>query len=566
MLTELRISNFGVIEQLTVEFHQGFTVLTGETGAGKSLLIDALALLIGGRASSDHIRSGTEEAHLEGVFSLSQDHPLLGSLRQNNLIEPSATELIIHRTLSRSGRNRNYLNASPVPLHILEMFGGTLIEIHGQHDQQSLLSADTQRDALDAFGHLKGLRESYETAYEALRERRQRLDELRRQIHERRQREEYVRYQYQEIHGAAPKPDEDIALAAERRKLSSAQRVRELAQQVYDLLYGAEEGVLHALASVAKVVQQLEAMDVGTETWGFFSAEATVQLQELARMVRDYRDHIEDDPEHLSRVERRLEDLERIKKKYGGSLDAVIKHAETLQEELSTADTDAIRVADEEREVFETESQVHALAARLSCKRSEAAKDFQEQVARELTALMRKRTQFEVVVAKRSDEQAGSTGQDRVVFRLSANPGEPLQPLAQVASGGELSRVMLALKSVLAGTDHVPILIFDEVDSGVGGAVAEVMGKRLRTLGAHHQVFCVTHLPQVASQAHRHCLVDKQVKQKRTVTQVRELRPEEREAEIARMLGGVTVTKNVRAAAAEMIGGAQKPPQAGSGR
>ena len=179
---------------------------------------------------------------------------------------------------------------------------------------------------------------------------------------------------------------------------------------------------------------------------------------------------------------------------------------------------------------------------------------------------MMKRTQFEVMVEKRSDDHAGLTGQDRVVFRLSANPGEPLRPLAQVASGGELSRVMLALKSVLAGTDHVPILIFDEVDSGVGGAVAEVMGKRLRTLGTHRQVFCVTHLPQVASQAHRHCLVDKHVKQNRTVTQVRELRPDEREAEIARMLGGVTVTKNVRVAAAEMIGSAQKPPQGGSER
>jgi len=566
MLTELRISNFGVIEQLTIEFQQGFTVLTGETGAGKSLLIDALALLIGGRASSDHIRSGAEEAHLEAVFSLAQDHPLLGDLRRNNLIEPSATELIVHRTLSRSGRNRNYLNAGPVPLHILEMFGGTLIEIHGQYDQQSLLSSDAQRDALDAFGHLKDLRQSYETAYETWRERRQRLDELRRQIDERRHREEFVRYQYQEIHEVAPRPDEDTALAAERRKLSNAQRVCELAQQVYDLLYGAEEGVLHTLASVAKVVQQLEALNVGTETWGSLSAEATVQLRELARLVRDYRDHIEDDPEHLSRVERRLEDLERIKKKYGGSLDAVLKHVETLEEELSSLDTATIRVADEEHAVLETESQANALAARLSGKRAEVAKDFQDQVGRELTALMMKRTQFEVVVEKRSDEQGGSTGQDRIVFRLSANPGEPVRPLAQVASGGELSRVMLALKSVLAGTDHVPILIFDEVDSGVGGAVAEVMGKRLRALGTHHQVFCVTHLPQVASQAHRHCLVDKQVKQKRTVTQVRELRPDEREAEIARMLGGVTVTKNVRAAAAEMIGSAQKPPRAGSER
>jgi DNA repair protein RecN (Recombination protein N) len=564
MLTELRISNFGVIEQLTIKFHQGFTVLTGETGAGKSLLIDALALLIGGRASSDHIRSGAEEAHLEAVFSLARDHRLLENLRQNNLVEPFATELIVHRSLSRSGRNRNYLNANPIPLHILEMFGGALIEIHGQHDQQSLLSADTQRDALDAFGHLQGLRRGYETAYGAWRERRQQLDELRRQIGERRQREEYVRYQSQEIHEVAPTPGEDTTLAAERRKLSGAQRVRELAQQVYDGLYGAEGGVLHTLAAVTKAVQHLEAMEVGTESWTSLSAEATVQLRELASLVRDYREHIEDDSERLSRVERRLADLERIKKKYGGSLDAVLKHADTLQEELSSLDTATIRVADEERGVKERESQVHALAVRLSRKRCEVAKDFQDQVGRELTALMMHRTQFEVAVEKKPDEPLGSMEQDRVVFHLSTNPGESVRPLAQIASGGELSRVMLALKSVLAETDGVPILIFDEVDSGVGGAVAEVMGKRLRTLGTHHQVFCVTHLPQVASQAHRHCLVDKKMQQKRTVTQVRELGPEEREAEIARMLGGVTVTKHVRAAAAEMIGGAQRPTRADS--
>ncbi len=482
-------------------------------------------------------------------------------LRQNNLIEPSATELIVHRTLSRSGRNRNYLNAGPVPLHILETFSGTLVEIHGQHDQQSLLSSDAQRDALDAFGHLKELRHRYETTYEVWRERRKKLDELRRQIDERRHREEFLRYQYQEIHEVAPQPNEDSALAAEQRKLSYAQRIRELTQQVYDLLYGAEEGVLHTLASVVKAVRQLEALNVGTETWGSLSAEATVQLRELASLVRDYRDHIQDDPEHLSRVERRLEDLERIKKKYGGSITTVLKHLETLKEELSSLDTATTRVASQEQEVLEAESQANELAARLSGKRGEAAKDFQDQVGRELATLMMKRTQFEVVVERRSDEQGGSTGEDRIVFRLSANPGEPVRPLSQVASGGELSRVMLALKSVLAGTDRVPILIFDEVDSGVGGAVAEVMGKRLRALGSHHQVFCVTHLPQVASQAHQHCLVDKQVRQKRTLTQVHELRPDEREAEIARMLGGLTVTKNVRAAAAEMIGSAQKPPR-----
>lgn len=558
MLTELRISNFGVIEQLTIEFHPGFTVLTGETGAGKSLLIDALALLLGGRASAEQIRAGADESHLEAVFSLASDHPLIEELRREHFLDSPTHELIVHRVVAASGRNRNYLNANPVPLHLLERLGGTLVDIHGQHDQQSLLAPGMQLDALDAFGHLRELRTRHEAAYEAWMGHRRALEELQRAIVERRRREDYLRYQLQELAEANLKTGEDEALEVDQRRLANAQRLRELAHHIYERLYGDEGGALKALGEVKKSLTELGSVDTETASWMALVEEPTVQLRELASQVRDYAGHIEDDPARLVQVEQRLDGLERLKKKYGGSLAALLERAESLRRELHELDAADTLLAERMRTVDEAEQCEQELAAELSQARARVATRFQQQVGRELGALKMERTRFAVAVEKKAAAERGPSGQDQVQFLLAANPGEPLRPLARVASGGELSRVMLAMKTILAGTDRVPILIFDEVDAGVGGAVAEVMGTRLRALGAHHQVLCVTHWPQVASQAHRHYLIEKSIKNDRTVTGVHELKGEDREAEVARMLGGITVTKNVRATAAEMMGSVRK--------
>jgi DNA repair protein RecN (Recombination protein N) len=558
MLTELRISNFGVLEQLTIEFHPGFTVLTGETGAGKSLLIDALALLLGGRASAEQIRAGADEAHLEAVFSLTPDHPLIEELRREHFLDSATHELIVHRVVAASGRNRNYLNANPVPLHVLERLGGTLVDIHGQHDQQSLLAPGMQLDALDAFGHLRELRTRHEVAYKAWMGHRLALEELQRALVERRRREDYLRYQMQEIGEANPKTGEDEALEVDRRRLANAQRLRELAHHIYERLYGDEGGVLKALGEVKKSLTELGAVDTETAGWMSLVEEPAVQLRELAGQVRDYAGKIEDDPARLVQVEQRLDGLERLKKKYGGSLAALLERAESLRRELHELDMADTLLAERTRTADEAERREQELAAELSQARGRVATRFQQQVGRELAVLKMERTRFEVAVEKRTEAERGPSGQDQVQFLLAANPGEPLRPLARVASGGELSRVMLAMKTILAGTDRVPILIFDEVDAGVGGAVAELMGTRLRALGTHHQVLCVTHWPQVASLAHRHYLIEKSIKRDRTTTRVHELKGEDREAEIARMLGGITVTKNVRATAAEMIGTVRK--------
>ena len=556
MLTELRISNFGVIEQLAVRFGSGFIVFTGETGAGKSLLIDAVTLLVGGRASVEHIRAQADEADLEAVFVLPPDHSLLHMLQSKEFARAGETEILIRRVISRAGRNRTYLNANLCPVHVLEELGGALVDVHGQHDQQSLLSPSAQLDALDAFGRLHPLRRDYQAAYKIWRDRSTELETVTAQMAQRREREDLLRFQLQEIADGRVQAGEDLRLEQERPRLRHSQQLSELSSQLYELLYAGEQGALSILASARKVVSHMEAVDSTITAWTKIVEEAVIPLRDLAEQVRQYQDRIEANPERLLEVEQRLDRLNRLAKKYGGSLEAVLALQESLRVQLAQLDTADAHLDTLARAVEEGAKYVQDLAVRLSRKRREAAKKLTTLVTQELTALRMDRTRFTVEVSGIQGEMS-QTGQDAVEFLFSANPGEPLKSLTRVASGGELSRVMLALKTILADNDQVPVLIFDEVDAGVGGAVAEVMGARLRDLGRHHQVLCVTHLPQVASQAHAHYLVEKDVRQERTVTQLRLLKPKEREEEVARMLAGITVTKRARAAAAEMIGNAK---------
>jgi len=554
MLTELRISNFGVIEQLAVTFGSGFIVFTGETGAGKSLLIDAVTLLIGGRASADQIRAQADEADLEAAFQLAPEHPLLQLLQTKGFARPGETDIVIRRVISRTGRNRTYLNGNLCPVHVLEELGGALVDVHGQHEQQSLLSPSAQLDALDAYGRLQTLRQEYHHARALWGKRVGELEMRTAEIARRREREDLLRFQFQEITEAAIEAGEDVRLDQERPRLMHSQQLGDLADQLHELLYAGEDSVLSQLASARKLVSRMETIDAAVSDWARSVDDAVVPLREFAAQVRHYRDQVDANPARLAEIEQRMDRLQRLSKKYGGSLDAVLTLQESLRAQLDQLDTAETQVQELTRAVEAGRRQLGEVAERLTRKRVEAAKALTTSVTKELGALRMERTRFAVVVAQvAGDEPYGQTGQDAVEFVFSANPGEPVKSIAKVASGGELSRIMLALKTILAESDRVPVLIFDEVDAGVGGAVAEVMGARLRDLSRHHQVLCVTHLPQVGSQAHAHFVVEKQVRQKRTVTHVRQLTPQEREEEIARMLAGVTVTKTARAAAAEMI-------------
>ena len=556
MLTELRISNFGVIEQLAVRFGSGFIVFTGETGAGKSLLIDAVTLLVGGRASVEQIRAQADEADLEAVFVLPPEHSILHMLQSKEFARIGEREILIRRVISRTGRNRTYLNANLCPVHLLEELGGALVDVHGQHEQQSLLSPSAQLDAVDAFGRLHSLRGDYQTAYKIWRDRSAELQAVTAQIAQRREREDLLRFQFQEIADAAVEAGEDLRLEQERPRLRHGQQLGELSGQLYELLYADEQGALSVLASARKVLSHMDAVDSSIAAWTKVVEETVIPLRDLAEQVRQYQDRIESNPDRLMEVEQRLDQLHRLKKKYGGSLETMLALQESLRDQLSQLDTADVHLRAMADAVKESAHCLQDLALQLSRKRREAAKKLTTLVTQELAALRMDRTHFTVEVSEVPGEMS-QTGKDAVAFLFSANPGEPLKSLARVASGGELSRVMLALKTILADSDQVPVLIFDEVDAGVGGAVAEVMGARLRDLARHHHVLCVTHLPQVASQAHAHYLVEKEVRQERTVTQLRQLKPKEREEEVARMLAGITVTKKARATAAEMIGNAK---------
>ncbi len=558
MLAELRIVNFALIEELHIEFQPGFTVLTGETGAGKSLLIDAIGLLVGGRASAEQIRSGAEEASLEAAFHLPESSPLLRRLRDDAVVGEGDSDLIIKRILSRSGRHRIYVNGSLWPLRTLESLAGTLVDIHGQHEQQSLLATTNQLEAVDSFGAVDPLLEQYRAAYHAWKDLVRQLESINQSGADRERLEELLRFQVEEIEQAGLRLDEEDTLNHDRQRLTHASRLRELGAEALAELQADELGVLEKLGRVTRRLGELGQTDQAMEGCEAQARDAAVQLKDLALRLRDYTESLEADPDRQTRVESRLDLISRLKKKYGGSVESVLETGKRAQEELLGMETGEARAFELRKQLQMSERRVADLAKQLSKKRRQAAQRLKTSVLAELSALKMERTVFDIAWSAASGPEGyGPLGGDRIEFLLSSNAGEPPRPLSRIASGGELSRVMLALKTILADTDRVPVLVFDEIDTGVGGAVAASMGTRLRKLGGYHQVFCITHLPQVASQAEHHLLVEKSQDRMRTTTSVRTLSGIRREEEIARMLAGATITKKLRETAAELIEGAK---------
>ncbi|HEX3204201.1 MAG TPA: DNA repair protein RecN [Nitrospiraceae bacterium] len=553
MLTELRISNFALIGQVSLQFTSGFQVLTGETGAGKSILVDAIGLLVGGRAVVDQIRADAEEAVVEGRFSIAQG-PLLDALRADGLLGEADSDLVVRRAVSRSGRHRIYLNGGLAPLHLLQRLAGTLIDIHGQHEQQSLLSPKAQLDALDALGQLKDTRRDYTERYERWMMRRRELEDHERSVAERREREEFLRFQHRELADADLHHGEDEALETERHRLTHGRRLAELAGEAYEVLYGADAAVLTGLGIVAERLKSLRAIDSEATVWTTLCDGAAAQLRELAHSLRSYQEALEQDPERLAQIEDRLDAIQRLKKKHGTTVAGLLQKRDEITSQLDALLIAGSRGAELKDLVDGDAGELARLADRISASRQRTAELMEKRMHKELAALRMQHTRFHVQVATPDGAELGATGRDRVEFLLSANPGEPLMSLSKVASGGELSRIMLAMKTVLAKADTVPVLVFDEVDAGVGGAVAAAMGQRLRALSDHHQVFCITHLPQIASQATSHFLVSKAVEKKRTVTRITRLDSTSRRDEIARMLGGLTITQSARKTASEMMG------------
>lgn len=554
MLTELRISNFALIDQLHLVLSEGFQVFTGETGAGKSLLVDAVVLLSGGRPSTDQIRTHAEEAVIEAAFSLPDTHEVFDRLRQLDFLDEQGQDVIIRRVIARSGRNRIYVNGHLASVQILQELTESMLDIHGQHDQQSLLFVKAQLKALDGFGKLQEIKSEYEKHYSSWCFNEQALKDLVDKAEKAKQQEEVLQYQYEELEGATLQVGEEESLMQEYRRLQHAGRLAELAEEAYQTLYAGEQSILERLRLVQGGLRDLAEIDSTKDSWLPLCEGADVQLRELADGIRDYRQEVGLDPDRLEAVNERLAKIQRLKKKYNANVQELIERTGELKSQLESISQSDTRMDELQKQVALEYQAALRVSAQLTKKRKQAAKALDTRIQSELDALGMNRVQFRVAVEPLEPKTTlNLNGADRVEFFLSANEGEPLQPLNRVASGGELSRIMLALKTVLAEADHVPVLIFDEVDSGVGGAVASSMGERLRRLSHYHQVFCITHLPQIASQATGHYVIWKDVVQKRTVTHVKLLNQAERQDEIARMLGGPKITKAVRDTASEML-------------
>ncbi len=556
MLTELRIRNFAIIDELKVSFGEGLSVISGETGAGKSIIIGAIGLLLGDRASADQIRTSEDAAEVEARFDLAGRDGLKEQLE--HLGFDPADDLVIRRTVSRSGRNRVYINGSLATLSQLSSLSASLVNICSQHEHQLILNADHHIDILDEFGGLSPLRGEYEALYGEYLTRKSRLDELQTLNRKKIEREEFLAFQLREIREAGVKPGEDAALLEEKKILSNAQKLRDHAARAYEALYGREGSLLGALREALRDIGEIKKIDPSLKASPEELDSLFFHLEDAALALRDYLGRIAFDPQRLAGIDDRLDHLGKLKRKYGGSLEEVLKAGAGIEAELKSMASIEEEISGLAKEISSRHAVLLEKARELSAARRKAAGRLKETIEREIRDLRMGESRFEVKFAGAPQGEAGEPrltdkGIDAVEFYLSTNTGEALKPLNRIASGGELSRIVLALKKALARTGSVGTIIFDEVDSGIGGATAEAVGEKLKDVSRHHQVICITHLPQIACFGDSHYLVSKAVSGDRTNSRVQLLSETERLAEVARMLGGVNVSGKAAEHAREML-------------
>jgi DNA repair protein RecN (Recombination protein N) len=561
MLKELSIKNFAIIDQLRVEFAPGLNVFTGETGAGKSIVVDALSLALGERASVDLIRSGFQEAVVEAAFELTNRiaADVTALLSEQGIEMDPGGDLIVRRVLSSSGKNKVYINGSLANLATLAAVGANLADIHGQHEHQSLLSLERQMEMLDTFGGLGALRDEVTAEYRRLLNIRKDLAELQEGERDRAQREDLLRYQKNEIEAAQLKSGEDEELADAQKVMANAEKLTSLSAMVDDALYSADGSVLANLKKAINGLNELIEIDSSLAAARDLCESGRAQIEEAAREVTSYHNRGESDPQRLEQIGDRLDLIQKLKKKYGKTIEEITVFGTKASVALERMERSTEEIENLKSGIQEIKFGLTDKANQLTKKRKEAARELEKKVEAELNHLGMKKTTFTLKITQEPGGDTfdglklGPRGADRVEFLISPNAGEEPRSLAKIVSGGELSRIMLALKTILVEGDSIPTLVFDEVDAGIGGAVAEEVGKKLKRVAAKRQVFCITHLPQIASMAGSHYGVTKSVKKDRTNTEVRLLDKQERVDEIARMLGGKTITEATVRHAEEMI-------------
>jgi DNA repair protein RecN (Recombination protein N) len=562
MLKEIRIQKFAIIENLVVNFEKGLNVLTGETGAGKSIIIDALNLLIGGRADTDSIRTGETTALVEGIFQISDAQTL--AMVQEIGIEADDGELHIKRQISNSGKNRCFLNDSQITVSTLAKLGERLVDLHGQHDHQALLHPEIHIDLLDLFGKSKQNRDEFAKEFSNYQKQVKKLQSLKTDEQERLQREEFLGFQISEINAANLSQDEEGEIKAEKNKLRHAEKIRSGLQQSQTLLSEQNGSILENLRQILKELEPLIEVDADIKAPFERAQSAFYELEEVEDALRSHDRSLEFNPSRLEEIEDRLAEINGLKRKYGNDVSEVLKKRDQFAAELEQLAGNEENMKQLSADIVNKEKIVSKLAIALADKREVGAKSLKAGVEKELKELSMNGVRFGVqfnyppdadgfVEYRKEKMKPTSLGLGTLEFLFSPNPGEDLRPLAKIASGGELSRIMLALKSILNEQDTIPVMIFDEVDAGIGGRVAEKVGNKLKKVAESKQVFCITHLAQIAGMASTHYRVEKQVQGKRTRSGIRKLEFEERVEELARMSSGEKITEASLKHARELI-------------
>ncbi|MBC7797064.1 MAG: DNA repair protein RecN [Pyrinomonadaceae bacterium] len=566
MLNLLNISNIALIDELSLEFASGLNLLTGETGSGKSIIVDSLGALTGERMNADFIKEGANSARIEGLFSLEQTSEIVKLFDESGLEtdEINFDELIIRRELSKTGRNRIFVNNQLVTQSVLKKIGAYIVDIHGQGEQQTLFDARTHLEMLDEFAQNSDLRREVSDKYRAWQTVNRQLEALRRDETNKLQLVDILKFQIEEINKLKLQPNEDDELEEERRRLMNVEKLSSLSEESYAILYENDEGsaVISQLASVTKNVDELTNYESDFKSYSESLETANAVLEDLAMTLRSFRDNLEFSPERLAEIENRLAEISRLKRKYGNSIDEILQHLAESETRLSNIETAELREAELLSQVKIARNDYLQTARKLHDKRTESAKIYEKAVEGSLKDVALERARFEVrIVAPTKSELSGgdanksltSKGFDQIEFYFSANVGESVKPIGKVASGGEASRLMLVLKTTGKLSNSTKTAVFDEVDVGISGRVSEAVGRKLKQLARNQQVLCVTHQPQVAALADSHFVVQKAFADDKTTVEVLQLTQKERVEEIARMLTGATVTETARKHAKELL-------------
>lgn len=554
MLKSLQIKDYALIEQINVEFYPGLNIITGETGAGKSILIDAMSLLLGERASTEVVRKGSSKSIVEGIFDVRKNKKVEAILNENEI--ELWDEMIVRREISLKGSNRCFINDTPVQLSVVKELGYLLVDLHGQHEHQSLLRKETHIEMLDDFAEVTTELEEFRKLSRELRKKLNEVKELKEREKILKEKRDLYQFQIKEIDAVDPQPNEEEELERELNILENSEKLLELTIDIFTQLYEADDAIYDRLSEIKNKIEELSQIDSSFNEKLEEASNALAQINDIADYVRSYKDNIDLESERLTEIRNRLASLGLLKKKYGGSIENIIEHRKKIGEELELVEGFDNKIESLEKEIDILRKECGAASQKLTAKREKAAKEIKKGVEEELTYLGINEAKFETVfgfepaegneseyiLVKNKKLKFTSRGTDKIEFYLSTNLGEDVKPLQKVASGGEVSRIMLSLKMILAKNDKLPLLIFDEIDTGVSGRIAQKVGQSLKELSRHHQIIAITHLPQIAGLADHHFFVQKFEKENRSFTSIKKLSPEERINEVAKLLGGEEVT------------------------